>query len=307
MKIIFLGTSHFSSYILTELLKTRHEVICVISQPNKAVGRKKVITETEVYKISQINKIRCIQPNKIIDIYDELCTIDFDLLITAAYGQIIPQKILDLPKVLSINVHGSLLPKYRGASPIQTAIINGEEETGITIMRMVYQMDAGEIISQKKIKIAENDTADDLFDKLKNIGSKLLNDTIDKIEQNDYIIVPQNEKEVTFAPMLDKNKNKIDWMKSAKEIHNLIRGLYSWPYAQTLFNGKSIKIISAEISFSNVKGENGEIVEILKEGIVVKSHESYILIKKIQIPGKNILNSYDYFQNFKNKKIKLGE
>jgi methionyl-tRNA formyltransferase len=224
-----------------------------------------------------------------------------------AYGQILSQGVLDIPKIFSINVHASSLPKYRGAAPINWAIINGEETTGITVMKMTKEMDAGPIIQQAMLDISDSDTAITLEDKLSQIGAQTLSDTLGAIENNNYRLVPQDESKVSFAPKLKKEDGLIDWSKSIQDIYNLIRGCAGWPSAFTYYQGKLLKILKVSVSPTPrtcVFPSCGEIMRVSKEGIVVATGGDNLIIEELQIEGKKKMKAEDFISGHR---IKPGD
>lgn len=225
-----------------------------------------------------------------------------DLFVVIAYGQILSSGILNIPKIFSINLHASLLPKYRGAAPINWAIIKGEKTTGITVMKMAKEMDAGPIILQKDIEISNDDTAITLEDKLSHSAVQLLLDTLSSVEDNNYNLVPQDKNNVSFAPKLKKEDGRIDWNKPAQDIYNLIRGCINWPGAFTYYNGKLLKIYKARVSSQVRKfasSNPGEILEASKEGIVVFTGKGNIIIEELQIEGKRRMKVGEFIAGHK--------
>ena len=291
MNIVFFGSSQFAVPSLQALIASRHKIACTVTQPDRKGGRGLHLQGTAVKTIAEESHIQIYQPQQINE--DQalkfLKSLDPDLFIVVSYGQIISQKILDIPKTFSLNVHASLLPKYRGAAPINWAIIKGDKATGITVMKMVKEMDAGPIILQKAISISEDDTAPTLEDKLSRIAAQLLIDSLGSIENNNFKLNPQDENKVSFAPKLKKEDGLINWNNSAQDIYNLIRGCVSWPGAFTCYKGKLLKIYKAKISSQVRKfasSNPGEILEASKEGIVVFTGKGNIIIEELQIEGK---------------------
>ena len=231
VKILFMGTASFSSCVLKKLLETNYNVIAVVTQPDRLVGRKKVLTMPEVKEVALKHDILVYQPQSIKNDYQDLLALKPDLIITAAYGQMIPEAILNLPSLGCINVHASLLPKYRGGAPVHYAIINGEEVTGVTIMYMVKKMDAGNIISQEEVKIAPDETTGELYERLSNVGAKLLVETLPSIINKTNASIEQDENLVTYAPVISHEQEKIDFNQSVKQVYNHVRGLNPWPGA----------------------------------------------------------------------------
>lgn len=268
MKIIFMGTPDFAVPSLEALIKSKHEVCAVFCQPDKPKGRGKKMQFPPVKETALQANIPVFQPAtlKNTEIQDEITQMNADLIVVAAYGKLLPKAVLDSPRLGCINVHGSILPKYRGAAPIQRAVINGEKTTGVTIMFMGEGLDTGDIISISETDINKNETAGELFDRLKIIGAELLTQTLDKMEKDDFTRTPQDDSLATYSPMLKKTEGNIDWSKSAEEICNQIRGLNPWPCAYSFLNGKKLKIYSSEIL--NENGEVGKVSQINGEFIV---------------------------------------
>lgn len=300
VKILFMGTASFSGCVLEKLLETNYNVIAVVTQPDRLVGRKKILTMPEVKEIALKHDIPVYQPQKIKNDYQDLLDLKPDLVITAAYGQMIPEAILNLPKLGCINVHASLLPKYRGGAPVHYAIINGEEVTGVTIMYMVKKMDAGNIISQEEVKIAPDETTGELYDRLSNVGAKLLIETLPSIINKTNASIEQDENLVTYAPVISHEQEKIDFNQSAKQVYNHVRGLNPWPGAYTVYQDKVVKIWAGSIhncqnaTKHHGHQENGTIVKIFKDAIGVKTGDGIYLITELQIAGKKRMLVKDY-------------
>ncbi|WP_031542933.1 methionyl-tRNA formyltransferase [Mesoplasma photuris] len=314
IKVIFCGTPKIGAGILSTLIEMKNvDVIAVISQPDKMVGRNKVLTPTPVKKVAQENNIRIFQPSKISEIFDELSLLDYDFLVTCAYGQFVPTKILNLAKIDSINVHGSLLPKYRGGAPIQYAIKNGDSKTGISIMKMVKEMDAGGYYIQEEIDIEDKDDAGSLFEKMTLLGSKMIKENLEKIYVGELKLVDQDESKVTFSKNISTEEEKIDWSKSARDIFNHIRSLSPNPIAHTFINDQRYKIKSSRvlnndelvISTMNIK-KVGEIINFDNEGIIVHTSNGLIKILEIQRPGKQMIDAGLYKKNNLND-LKIGD
>ena len=300
VKILFMGTASFSFFVQEKLLETNYNVIAVVTQPDRLVGRKKILTMPEVKEIALKHDIPVYQPQKIKNDYQDLLDLKPDLVITAAYGQMIPEAILNLPKLGCINVHASLLPKYRGGAPVHYAIINGEEVTGVTIMYMVKKMDAGNIISQEEVKIAPDETTGELYDRLSNVGAKLLIETLPSIINKTNASIEQDENLVTYAPVIRHEQEKIDFNQSAKQVYNHVRGLNPWPGAYTVYQDKVVKIWAGSIhncqnaTKHHGHQENGTIVKIFKDAIGVKTGDGIYLITELQIAGKKRMLVKDY-------------
>ena len=299
LRIVFMGTPDFSVPVLDALIKN-YKVKAVVTQPDKQVGRSGKIAKPPVKILAENNNILVIQLNKIKEQYQEIIDLDPDLIVTCAYGQILPKELLDYPRLGCINVHASLLPKLRGGAPIHRAIIEGHSKSGITIMYMAPGMDDGDIISQKEVEITDIDTASTLHDKLSKLGSELLIETLPSIIKGTNKRIPQEESKVTYAPIIKSNDEKIDFSKTSKEIYNQIRGLNSFPGAYFILDGKRFKvwesIIVEEYFPSNL---DGEIVKIYKEGIGIKTHNGVIVLTVIQPEGKPRMKSKDYLNGLK--------
>ncbi len=285
IKVIFMGTPNFAVPILESLIK-EYNVILVVSQPDREKDRKGNLLETPIKKIAQDHNIKVFQPSKIKDEYQEIIALKPDIIITCAYGQIIPKVILDCPKYGCINVHGSLLPKLRGGAPIHHAIINGDKKTGITIMYMDQKMDAGDIISQKEILINDDDNLDSLYLKMSKLGAELLMKTIPLIISGKNSRIKQNENEVTFGYNITKEEEKIDFHKSSKNIHNLIRGLSSTPGAYCFIDNKRMKVYSSQLTDKKSSQEEGTILNIDDDGIYVSTCDNIIRLTEIKLEGK---------------------
>ena len=285
MKIVFMGTPEFSVNVLLGLLE-KHEVVLVVTQPDKLVGRKQTLEYSPVKKCALEHGLNVFQPKKIKDEYQVVLDAKPDIIITAAFGQFIPNVILEYPEYGCINVHGSLLPKYRGGSPIQTAIINGEKETGITVMYMASKMDSGNIIAQRSIPILDSDDNGTMFNKLSVLGRDLLMEVLPSIFDKTNPSIPQDEVKVTYAYNITHEQQFINWNKTSKEIVNLIRGLAPNPTALTSINGTIIKVFKAkEVS---VEGQYtpGEVIKLNKE-LLIATSDGAVSILELQQSGKN--------------------
>ncbi|AGR42008.1 methionyl-tRNA formyltransferase [Spiroplasma diminutum CUAS-1] len=309
-KVIFCGTPQISVEILKGLENIGVEIVGIVTQPDKQVGRKKEIIFSPVKEYALLKGYSLFQPYKIGEIKEELEKLNANFMVTCAYGQFITQPILDLFENC-INVHASLLPKYRGGSPIQFAIMNGESKTGISLMKMIKKMDAGEVYCQEEIEISENDNAQTLFEKMALLGKKMIEENILDIFNGKVKGIIQNENEVTFAYNLKNEQENINWNKSAYEINNFIRALSPQPIAFTYINNERIKIKSARIIKDNENFistdmifKNGEIVSTDKEGIIVNTSNGYLKILELQREGKKMVNASSF--NDPNSSIKSG-
>ncbi len=294
LRIVFMGTPDFSVPVLDSLIKN-YGVKAVVTQPDKIVGRTGKIAKPPIKILAEQNNILVIQPDKIKEHVEEIISLDPDIIITCAYGQILPKELLDYPKYGCINVHASLLPKLRGGAPIHRAIINGYSKTGVTIMFMAPGMDDGDIITQKEIIIEDTDTASTLHDKLSKLGSELLIETLPSIFNRTIIRTPQDSSKATFAPCIKPEDEKLDFSKTTIQIYNQIRGLNSFPGAYFMLDGKRIKVWESIITNDYDSSKlNGEIVKIYKEGIGVKTSNGIIILTNIQPEGKSKMQALDY-------------
>lgn len=303
-KIVFMGTPQFSVPILDSLINSNEvEVILVVTQPDRKVGRKKKLTPPPVKKRAVESGIPVLQPEKLSG-SGELQTIlesEPDLIVTAAYGQYVPTVLLKAPTYKAINVHASLLPKYRGAAPIHYALINGDEETGVTIMYMEKEMDAGDIISQRSLSILPEDTVGTLFDKLSLLGRDLLMETLPDIFNETIQPVSQQEENVTVAPMISPEQEKIDWTKPAEQIANKVRGLNPFPGAYTVLNGKRFKIWFAESLENTSASEPGTLIKLSKDQMWVQcAGNTALKLIEVQPFGKPKMTITDYLQGARN-------
>ena len=289
-----MGTPEFSLPVLTGLIEN-YDVIGVVTQPDKEVGRNHEVKFSPIKEIALAHNIKVIQPVKIRNEYEEIVKLEPDMIVTCAYGQIIPKVLLDLPKYGCINVHASLLPKYRGGAPLHRVVINGESKTGITIMHMDEGMDTGDIISAREIIIENFDTVGTVHDKLSVLGKELLLDTIPSIVDGTSQRIKQNNDEATFAPVIKREDELLDFNKTSREIYNKIRGLNPFPVSYAILDGKVMKIYSSRIK-ENVytTKRNGEIVRIYDDGIGVSTGDSEIILTEIKPEGKRKMSVKDY-------------
>ncbi|MCT4687366.1 methionyl-tRNA formyltransferase [Vallitalea sp.] len=306
MKVVFMGTPDFSVPTLQELINSEHEVVAVVTKPDKPKGRGNKVLFTPIKEVAISNDIDVYQPQKLSekDFVEAMEHINPDVIVVIAFGKILPKRILDLPKYGCINVHASLLPKYRGAGPIQWSIINGEAETGITTMYMDVGLDTGDMLLKEAVKIEDTDTGGSLHDKLSNIGAKLLIKTLKEVQNNTINRVKQNSDESTYAPMLEKSLGNINWENEAYKIELLIRGLNPWPSAYTYLGNKILKIWAGKIIEHSYDGKHGEIVDILKDGFIVKCKKQCILIKEVQLQGKKRMSADAFLRGYK---LEVGE
>ena len=306
IKIIFMGTPDFSVPVLKGIIDSDlYEVVGIVSQPDKKVGRHQILTPSPISKVALDNNIKLLRIEKIKTNYEEVLDLKPDMIITCAYGQIIPKEILNYPKYGCINVHASLLPKYRGGAPIHRAIINGEEKTGITIMYMDEGMDTGDIITQEEVQILNTDTVGVLHDKLSVVGKELLLKTLPDIINGKINRIKQDESKATFAYNIKREDEHINFNDNCKNIYNLVRGLNPFPGAFAILNGKIIKIYSGKIG-NKINGKPGEIKGINKDGIIVNTLDYEFIITEIQEEGKKRVIVKEYL-NGKNKEDLIGK
>ena len=289
LRVVFMGTPRFSVPVL-EALIDNYNVVAVVTQPDKAIGRGGKIGITPIKQVAINHNILVIQPKRIKEEYEEIIALEPDIIITCAYGQIIPKALLDYPKYGCINVHASLLPKLRGGAPIQRAIMNGYKKTGITIMYMEEKMDSGDMIEQDQIEILDTDNYKTLHDKLSKLGSELLIKALPNILSGNINPIKQNEEEVTYGFNISKEDEKINFAKAKNEIHNQIRGLDGFSGAYCIFDGKRLKVWQSKVTdnhFSNLL--DGEITKIYKDGIGVKVSDGEIIFTIVQPEGKKMM------------------
>ncbi len=298
MDIVFMGTPDFAVPILEKLIE-HYNVTAVITQPDKPKGRGNRIVFPPVKECAIKHDIPVLQPIKIKDpaFIEELKSYPADIFVVAAYGQILPESVLFMPKFGSVNVHGSLLPKYRGAAPIQWAIIDGESTTGVTIMQMDTGLDTGDMLLKNSFQITPDDTYATVHDKMSKIGADTLIEALKLIQSGKIEKIKQDDKQSTYAKMITKDTGKIQWHKTSESIINLIRGLDPWPGAYALYNGETLKIWKAESVNNNYGGKPGEIMDIIKnKGIIVKTGDGAILVTQIQGSGSKRMSCSDYLR-----------
>lgn len=293
LKVIFMGTPDFSVPVLDALIKNTN-VVMVVTQPDKLVGRKRELTPTPVKRLAVENNIEVFQPTKIREDYERIIDVNPDIIVTCAYGQIIPKTLLDLPKYGCINVHASLLPKYRGGAPIHKCLIDGEDKTGITIMYMDEGMDTGDMISRAEYIINECDNVGTLHEKLSLIGADLLIETLPSIIAGSCKRIKQNESDASYARVIKREDERLDFNKTSKEILNHIRGLNPWPLANLELDGLEIKVFEAYSEENDSDKNPGEIIDIKKDAIGIKSSDGIVYITKIKPFGKREMLVRDY-------------
>lgn len=302
-----MGTPDFSVPVLQGLIdSTEHEVVAVVTQPDKARGRSGKLTFTPVKELAIANDIPVYTPKRVKDkeFVEVLKNIESDVFVVIAFGQILSKEILDIPKYGCINVHASLLPRWRGSAPIQWAIIEGDKYTGVTTMQMDEGIDTGDILLTKEYEISPNETGESLFEKLSQLGSNVLLETLNMAKKGELKPIKQDEAKSTYAKMLSKSLGQIDWNTSAVQIERYIRGLNSWPSAYTSFRNKTLKLWSARVIDKEFDSEPGTVVEIGKESFTVATKEGALEILEVQLEGKKRMNSGDFLRGVQ---IEAGE
>ena len=304
-KIVFMGTPDFAVNVLKSLIDNEYNVVLVVSQPDKEVGRKHVLTKTPVKVIAEENNIEVFQPTKIRNDFSRVLEVNPDIIITCAYGQIIPEELINYPEYGCINVHASLLPKYRGGAPIHWAKINGDDKTGVTIMYMDKDMDTGDIIKMKELPIKDEDTTESLFDKLSSMGAELLIDTLPSIFDGTNDRIKQNSDEATYAYNIKREEETIDFNNDGKSIINKIRGLYSWPLANFKINDIEYKVLEAIFESRNNNVPNK--IEITKNTFGITCNDGIIYINRIKPFGKKEMGIKDFLNGINKEELKEGK
>lgn len=299
MKIVFMGTPDFAVPTLEALVKGGHEVMAAVTQPDKPKGRGKAVLMTPVKEKALEYSIPVYQPAKVQDeeFVELLAKMDPDAIVVVAFGQILPKALLEIPKYGCVNVHGSLLPKYRGAAPIQWAVIDGEAVSGVTTMRMDEGLDTGDILEVREIPLDKKETGGSLFNKLSILGGELILSTLEKLENGSIERTPQGESTTSYAKMLDKSMGEIDWEKSAVQIERLIRGLNPWPSAYTFLKGKSLKIWAADVVKGEGAGTFGR-VKKEKDRLLVETGDGFLSIAELQLEGKKRMDTAAFLRGF---------
>ena len=299
MRIVFMGTPEFAVPSLRQLIADGHEIVCVLTQPDKPKNRGMKLMPSPVKVVAMEHQIEVYQPAtlKSGEALERLSALKPELIVVAAYGKILPKEILDLPRLGCINVHSSLLPRYRGAAPINWAILNGETETGVTIMYMAEGLDTGDIISQRATAIDPDETVESLHDRLALLGAELLGETVAAIGAGTAQRVPQNDAESCYAPMLSRQLSPIDFSRSAHEIHNQVRGLIHWPATTMEIKGQTFKIFAVEETGMDSTQGAGTLLGADKQGINVVCGDGKVLrILELQAPGKKRMRAVDYLR-----------
>ena len=298
MTVLFMGTPDIATGCLQKLIDEKYDIIGVVTQPDKPQNRGKKLGMPPVKELALKYDIPVYQPIKARDeeFVATLKELNPDIIVVVAFGQILPKSILDIPKFGCINVHVSLLPKYRGAAPINWVIINGEEKTGVTTMYMDEGLDTGDMILTEEFDLDDEITAGELHDKMKDRGADVLIETLKQIEKGTAHRIPQNHEEFTYAPMMNKALGEINWSKSAREIHNLVRGVNPWPSAYTTYEGSTMKVWKTEVLNETSDKEPGTILKVDKDGIRISTKDNVVLVKEIQMPGKRRVLVSEYIK-----------
>ena len=302
MKVIFMGTPGFSVGTLEALIEAGHEVALVVTQPDKPKGRGGKMQYTPVKEVAVAHNIPVYQPKRIREpeCIEELRKYNADIMVVIAFGQILPKEILEMTPYGCVNVHASLLPSYRGAAPIQWAVINGEKVSGVTTMQMNEGLDTGDMLLKVEIPLDEKETGGSLHDKLAEAGARLCVETLDALKAGTVTPEKQGDSPTAYAKMLDKHMGKIDWKMSAKEIERLIRGLNPWPSAYTRWNenDKGMKIWEAEVAEGQTDKAAGTVVEVAKDGFFVQTGDGLLKITALQIPGKKRMDAAAFLRGY---------
>ncbi len=302
-----MGTPTFAVNSLEQLTQAGHEIIAVITQPDRPKGRGKKLSPPPVKEKALELGLKVLQPEKVKDsiFIEKLQQLNPQVIVVVAFGQILPKAILDLPEYGCINVHASLLPRYRGPAPIHWAIINGETESGVTTMLMDEGLDTGDMLLKARVLIDQNMTTGELHDRLAILGGQVLVETLEKLEKNLLKPEPQNHELATYAPLLTKEHEKIDWKKSAVSVHNLVRGMNPWPGAYTFIEDRRIKIKETRLKDKlDLQGQPGEVLAITSEGLWLQTGDKPLLITKVQPSGKNEMSVNDFVNGYR---IKPGQ
>ncbi|MCD8216770.1 MAG: methionyl-tRNA formyltransferase [Clostridiales bacterium] len=300
MKIIFMGTPDFSVGTLEALIEAGHEVVLAVTQPDKPKGRGKSVQFPPVKEAALAHGIEVFQPCRVREpeCIEYLKTFRADIIVVVAFGQILPGEILEMPPCGCVNVHASLLPKYRGAAPIQWAVINGEKISGVTTMRMDEGLDTGDIILQEEVALEEKETGGSLFEKLSGTGARLCVKTLEVIENGTAVYTPQDHAQATKTGLISKKFGLIDWNRPAAQIECLVRGLNPWPSAYTKLNGKTFKIWAADVISENTGKTPGSITKVTKDAVFVQTGEGILVLGEVQLEGKKRMRCGDFLRGY---------
>jgi len=302
MKIIFFGSDDFAALHLEHLLNAGHDILCCVTGPDKPQGRGMKIAVSPIKQIALDRQIPYLQPVSLKDgiVVDALKSYGADIFVVVAYGRLLTQDILDIPKMLCMNVHGSLLPHYRGAAPVNWAILNGDKETGVTIQKMALALDAGDIIAQEKMSIDDEENAAQLRKRMALVGAKLLVEVLDKYPAGQFPLRPQDEKQISYASKMTKEMGKIDWENPAQTVIDQVRGLQPWPGAYTFYNGKMLKITQVQLSTENTGAfKSGQVTQVIKNGFEIACADKCILIKEVQPEAGKVMPASSFVAGYK--------
>ncbi len=306
MKIVYMGTPDFSVPALEKMIEAGHDIVCVVTQPDRPKGRGKELAMSPVKECALKHGLKIMQPEKVKEksVVEELRALEADIFVVAAFGQILSQEVLDIPKFGCVNIHASLLPKYRGAAPIQMAILEGDKETGVTIMQMNAGMDTGDILITKTIPIEDSDTAGTLFDKLMYLGGELIVTALPMIERGELTPVPQDDALSTKCGKISKEMGHINWQSPADKIFNLVRAMNPWPSAFSRIDGKMLKIWKVKAIAESTNGEPGTVQSVSKDSFTVNTGDGLIEVEELQIEGKKRMTTKDFLLGYS---IKVGD
>ena len=298
MRVVFMGTPDIAAVCLNKIIADGFNIVGVYTQPDRPKGRGMKMVFSPVKELALKHEIPLFQPEnfRADETVEQLSALQPDVVAVVAYGRILPQRVLDIPAKGCVNIHASILPQYRGSAPYQWAVLDGLNETGVTAQHMVLKMDAGDIIDVAKTPIGENETAGEVLDKLAVLGADLLSRTLTRFEKGDVTGTPQNEENVSFAPMLDKSMCPIDWTKTAQQVHNQVRGLHPWPVATAELAGTKFKIHSTVVVEGKPNAAPGTILALTKTGLQVACGEGAVEIRSLQAEGGKRMNAPDYFR-----------
>lgn len=300
LRVVFMGTPNFSCGILKSLYDNNYKIVGCVSQMDKPVGRKQILTSPPLKMMAESYNIPVLQPQSIRSEYEAILALKPDLIITCAYGQLIPKAILEYPKFGCINVHASLLPKYRGGAPIHYAIMNGEKEAGVTIMKMVSKMDAGDMLVQKSLQVEITDTTEILFERLMLLGQTLLIDMLPDYIKGIIVPIAQNEEEATFAYNITKQQEYIDFYQDVEVVYNHIRGLISWPVGYIIIDDLKIKL--HQVSFQRrATTKVGQVVGLIDDALAIEAMDGLILIFELQVAGKMKQTAKSFYNGYQSK------
>ena len=299
MRIVFMGTPEFAVPSLEALIGAGYEVVAAVTQPDRPVGRKKTLTPPPVKVCAQAHGVPVLQFERIRrkEGREALTALQPDLFVTAAFGQILSKAVLDIPRLGTINVHASLLPQYRGSAPINWCIVSGEKKAGVTTMMTNEGIDTGDMLLRDEVEIGENETAEELTERLSSLGAQTLLRTLRALEEGTLVRTPQNEAEASYQPMLSREMGEMDWSRSAQQLHDQVRGLYPWPGAYTTMDGGVLKVWVSRISDMKTDAAPGAVVKAdAKEGLFVACGTGVLQIVELQAPGSKRMNARDYLR-----------